>query len=137
VGHLNVGGNVTWSGSQAGLQAYFLGATYNDNTTATSGTAAGAGNPILIGAPTFTATNTGVILPNAYTMYISKPIAGTNVTIQQNRALIVEGLQTTSFYVQVNGATDANYTVTSDDYYINLPTITANRTMTLPASPGT
>lgn len=136
VGHLNVGGNVTWSGSQAGLQAYFLGATYNDNTTATSGTAAGSANPILIGAPTFTATNTGVIQPNAYTMYISKPIAGTNVTIQQNRALIVEGLQTTSFYVQVNGATDANYTITSDDYYINLPTITANRTVTLPASPG-
>jgi hypothetical protein len=37
VGHLNVGGNVTWSGSQAGLQAYFVGATYNDNTTAASG----------------------------------------------------------------------------------------------------
>jgi hypothetical protein len=137
VSRFNVGGNVTWSGSQAGLQAYFLGATYNDNTTAASGTAAGAGNPILIGAPTFTATNTGVILPNAYTMMISKPVAGTNITIQQNRALIVDGgLQTTAIYVQVNGATDANYTVTADDYWINLPTITANRTITLPASPG-
>jgi hypothetical protein len=37
-------------------------------------------------------------------------------------------------YSVVNTATDANYTVTADDEKVTLPTITANRTITLPSA---
>lgn len=134
---LNVGGNRTWGGATSGIQALFAAATYNDNVTGASGTASSNPAPILFGSPTFTATNSNVTITNATTVFIDKPIASTNIlAITNNRALVVNGpteMKSAVFH-QVNGATDATYTVTTDDYYVTLVTITANRTVTLPSA---
>ncbi len=64
-----------------------VAATYTDSTTATSGTAT---NGVInsFGQPTIAASNTGVTVTNAATLYVAAaPTAGTNVTLTNSYAL--------------------------------------------------
>jgi hypothetical protein len=73
-----------------GIQASFAAATYTDNSTLSSGTAATAA-AYSIGRPTFAATNTLVTITDAGTLVIAgAPIAGTNVTLTSAYSLIVD-----------------------------------------------
>jgi hypothetical protein len=95
-GVLNLGGNKDLSSS--GIQSYFAPATYTDQTTAASGTAASS---IInyVGSPTIAAANTSVTFPNIYTMLIDPPVAGTNATITNKYALATGA----NGHVQVGG----------------------------------
>jgi hypothetical protein len=78
---LVVGGGNTLNGSSA-TQSYFNAGTYNDPTTAASGTAANY-NINLFATPTFTATNTNVTFPYTATVSVQPPVAGTNAVLKR------------------------------------------------------
>jgi hypothetical protein len=111
-GVLNLGGNKDLSSS--GVQTYFAPATYTDQTTAASGTAASFGINF-IGTPTIAAANTGVTFPNVYSVLIDPPTAGTNATITNRYAIAT----TANGHVQVGGKL---YVLTTDS---ETPTNTA------------
>jgi hypothetical protein len=131
-GQLNVGGDKNLSSS--GAQSYFAAATYTDNATAASGTSS-AFSINYFAAPTIAATNTGVTFPSISTVYIDKPIAGTNATIQKKYALYVNGpvLSAGSVTRQYNGIVS---NTTLDDTYDIVPVSAAsgNVSVTLPSS---
>lgn len=66
--------------SQVGTRTAITGGTYTDNTTSASGTAA-SWSPDWIDGPTLAATNSSVTYTKASTLYVTAPVAGTNVTI--------------------------------------------------------
>ena len=120
--------------------------TLNDATTAASGTV-GSVYTTGITTPTLTATNTGVVYTNAYTLYINAaPVASTNVSITNAYALGVAG--PSLFQAQVSEPSLAIYswqTITSGtsstvnnsqtNWLLNLSTLATTFTVTLPAAP--
>lgn len=89
--HLHIAGNITASAwSTTGVALAVPGATFTDSSTAVSGTATNAvANGF--GRPTFAASNTGVTMTNAATVYIANsPAAGTNVTLTNTYALWID-----------------------------------------------
>lgn len=75
---LNISGNITapfWGST--GLALKIQPATFTDNST-TTGTTVGTNAPYYIGSPTLASTNTLVTYNNPTTLFVKKPIAGTN-----------------------------------------------------------
>lgn len=110
---LALAGNVTAaSWTTTGIAASVAAATYTDSTTAVSGTVTTRAVTSLA-QPTLAASNTGVTISNAATLYIAgQPTAGTNVTINNNYAVLVAsgnayfaGAVITGNNVVVNGST--------------------------------
>jgi len=85
---VGAGGNTSaWGINGPGLQV--IGSNYTDTSTAASATVSSA-MMNTFGTPTIIATNTGVTYTTASTVYINAaPAAGTNVTITNPYALIV------------------------------------------------
>jgi hypothetical protein len=82
----------------------------NDATTAASGTVSTA-YVTGITSPTLTATNTGVVVTNAYTLWLNaSPVAGTNVNI------------TNSYTLGITGNTISNGSIYSSHFLDNSPT---------------
>lgn len=89
----NFSNTYTWNPNNAipGSFVSIQPGTLNDATTAASGTVANA-YVTGITSPTLSATNTGVVVTNAYSFWINnQPVAGTNVTITNAYALGVTG----------------------------------------------
>lgn len=90
--HVNIGGNRPWiPATTAATQLHLKAATYNDATTSASGNTAGLFYATFIDVPTLTSTNTGVHVGQAFTFYISAPVASTNTTITKAYSLGTQG----------------------------------------------
>jgi hypothetical protein len=89
----NTSATTTWNPNAAipgGIFPELIG-TLNDATTSASGTVTNA-YVTGITTPTLTATNTGVVYTNAFTLWVNQaPSAGTNVTITNPYAFGVAG----------------------------------------------
>lgn len=141
-GVLNIGGDKNLTSS--GAQSYFASATYTDNVTAASGTASSY-TINYIAPPTIAATNASVTFPRITTLAIDAPTAGTNATITSRYALETGTNGHTrvggnfemdgSITNRVDRAADANTSVTNSSNVVILPSITTNRTLSLPATP--
>ena len=117
---LNLGGNFSasaWTTSGIGLR--YNAATYTDTSTAAAGTVA-VRTAHSFGAPTFASTN-AITVTDAFTLYVPKPIAGTNTTITRANSAYFEGnvgIGTTSpthNLTIANGATSAGFLAINED----------------------
>jgi hypothetical protein len=143
-------GSMTWnpnSGTGLSQGAFSIkNITYNDATTAASGTVTNAfANSVA--TPTFSATNTGVVYTNAFTFYINgAPSVGTNIITTNGYALGVNG--PAIFQTQLSTKSEAIYnwqTVTTGttstvgnnqtNWLLNLSTLATTFTVTLPSAP--
>jgi hypothetical protein len=88
----------------SGVLLYGAGWTYNDNSTAASGTVSQTAISAF-GVPTITATNSSVTYTNAYTLYVAgDPVASTNVSITNKYAFQVgTGTGTHTFLNSLTG----------------------------------
>lgn len=92
--------------------------TYTDNVTAGSGTASYFAFNRL-GTPTLAAANSSVTTTYAYTLYLDKPVAGTNMTITNAYTLGVAGKM-----VQIVGTED-NYFIYRSGTFATVPASTS------------
>ena len=79
-----------------------LAATYTDTNTSGSGTAA-LWSAFTLRAPTLAATNSSVTTTDAATLYVEKPLAGTNETLTNSWAGIFAGKVNVTEELLVNG----------------------------------
>lgn len=96
-----------------------------------------------ISSPSTPATGYGALYPKSDGLLYYKNSAGTETALgggSGSSYTFGKGLTNTSGSVSLGqapvSATDADYTVASTDYYVVLPTITANRNITLPNPTG-
>lgn len=126
----NISNTRTWDPNTALLGSIFSiqSGTLNDATTAASGTVANA-YVSGITSPTLSATNTGVVYTNAFSLWVNAaPVAGTNVTITNAYAFGVTG---NSLFQGNISASSVNLTGSAD-----LTGQTAAVTVTSYAVPG-
>src|SRR3989344_751752 len=89
-GHLQIDGNISASAwTTDGISFDSNAATYTDTSTAAAGTVA-VRTANSFGAPTFASTN-AITVTDAFTLYVPKPIAGTNTTITRANSAYFEG----------------------------------------------
>jgi carbohydrate esterase-like sialic acid-specific acetylesterase len=106
-GVLNLGGNKDLSSS--GVQSYFAGATYTDQSTSSGGTSSSF-DINYIAAPTIAAANTSVTFPAISTLGIDAPSTGSNATITKKYALTLNG---TGANLGMNGFIEGAYQIRS------------------------
>ncbi len=88
--HLQIDGNVSAAAwTTDGIAFDSNAATYTDTSTAASGTVA-IRTANSFGAPTFASTN-AITVTDAFSLYVPKPIAGTNTTITRANSAYFEG----------------------------------------------
>ncbi len=88
--HLMIDGNISASSwTTDGIAFDSNAATYTDTSTAAAGTVA-IRTANSFGAPTFASTN-AITVTDAFTLYVPKPIAGTNTTITRANSAYFEG----------------------------------------------
>ncbi|MBI4600179.1 tail fiber domain-containing protein [Candidatus Uhrbacteria bacterium] len=88
--HLQIDGDISASAwTTDGIAFDSNAATYTDTSTAASGTVT-VRTANSFGAPTFASTN-AITVTDAFTLYVPKPIAGTNTTITRANSAYFEG----------------------------------------------
>ena len=88
--HLQIDGNISASAwTTNGIAFDSNAATYTDTSTAAAGTVT-VRTANSFGAPTFASTN-AITVTDAFTLYVPKPIAGTNTTITRANSAYFEG----------------------------------------------
>ena len=88
--HLQIDGNISAAAwTTDGIAFDSNAATYTDTSTAAAGTVA-VRTANSFGAPTFASTN-AITVTDAFTLYVPKPIAGTNTTITRANSAYFEG----------------------------------------------
>ncbi len=88
--HLQIDGNISAaSWTTDGIAFDSNAATFTDTSTAGAGTVA-VRTANSFGAPTFASTN-AITVTDAFTLYVPKPIAGTNTTITRANSAYFEG----------------------------------------------
>lgn len=139
------GGTQTWNPS---TQAVFGtgGGTLNDATTSGSGTVTNVYDNTFTGS-TLTATNTSITYTNGYTVFINQqPTAGSNVSITNSYALGLNGpaifqsqFSTVSEAIYnwqtITSGTTATINNTQTNFLLNLSSLAATFTVTLPSAP--
>ncbi|MFZ2150170.1 MAG: hypothetical protein WAV15_03350 [Minisyncoccia bacterium] len=88
--HLQIDGNISAAAwTTDGIAFDVNAATYTDTSTAAAGTVA-TRTANSFGAPTFASTN-AITVTDAFSLYVPKPIAGTNTTITRANSAYFEG----------------------------------------------
>lgn len=129
-----VGAGITPMASNAAQQSYWEPGTYNDNTTAASGTVSTL-SANYIGQPTYSATNTGVTIGNASTVRIDRPLSGTNATVLRPYALSTLGTINMGAGVRERvDSVNTNTTLTGEENLLLIDASSGNVTITLPAA---